>query len=320
MEGLGFVDLSVRIRTTRQLGPQCVPVGPLDADVDDAVGQFGECSQAFFMPFLPSNSDPLTVDPPVITDPPDVLLRAATTTKFELLTPLKYEVPVGLRAEVETEFSDAAQSQGRYIEVAPGRVGYRTDLASVPFFLWGIVAPYGHQLRPALLHDRLCELASRAQDRVSRNRKRRLADLVFRHALAESRVPLIRQYLLWTGVTLGRYWRANRAACGAAGALALLSIAVFGLVGVGALADLGRLSGFALWLGGGAVLSALWGRDGVPAMIVWAVSPVIGPYSVLTLAILCLLYLAELLVFGAGLLFGKQPNPPIFKPTTWFGS
>jgi hypothetical protein len=35
--------------------------------------------------------------------------------------------------------------------------GIDTDLASVPPFLWGVIASYGHHTLPAILHDVLCD-------------------------------------------------------------------------------------------------------------------------------------------------------------------
>lgn len=70
----------------------------------------------------------------------------------------------------------------------------RTDLASVPTFLWWFVGSYGRHTRAALLHDVLV----RRQD----NFKRKDADTVFRQALADSKVPFIRCWLMWTAVSL----------------------------------------------------------------------------------------------------------------------
>jgi hypothetical protein len=79
-----------------------------------------------------------------------------------------------------------------------------TDLASVPMFLWGLVPSYGLQTRAALLHD---VLAGRAGEIGGETgwRLRREADRLFRDALLESQVPLLRALIMWCAVSMGRY-------------------------------------------------------------------------------------------------------------------
>jgi hypothetical protein len=68
-----------------------------------------------------------------------------------------------------------------------------TDLASVPSVLWWFVGSYGRHTRAALLHDDLVR-----RDDVDRHD----ADVIFRAALADEDVPIIRRWLMWTAVSL----------------------------------------------------------------------------------------------------------------------
>ncbi|MFC0680996.1 DUF1353 domain-containing protein [Lysobacter korlensis] len=79
-----------------------------------------------------------------------------------------------------------------------------TDLASVPMFLWGLIPSYGLQTRAALLHDVLADRADDV-DGEAGWRLRREADRLFRVALLESEVPLLRALIMWCAVSMGRY-------------------------------------------------------------------------------------------------------------------
>ncbi len=109
--------------------------------------------------------------------------------------------------------------RGRVIAVPthPNRLAQSTDLASVPPLLWGLLASYGRQLRAALVHDRLCDLVNHEPDPRRAQRQRRRADDIFREAMRDpgngsaedsnDRVGWFRSWLLWAGVSYGRYWR-----------------------------------------------------------------------------------------------------------------
>ena len=95
----------------------------------------------------------------------------------------------------------------------------------MPDFLWAILAPYGRQLRPALLHDFRCDVAA---GRVASTPGtatppaaalpggtpsepvRREADELFREALRSEGVGPGRAWLFWTGVSFGRFFAFNR--------------------------------------------------------------------------------------------------------------
>ncbi len=87
----------------------------------------------------------------------------------------------------------------------PPTVGNGTDFASVPPFLWGLIASYGKQTLPAILHDRLSYLARVAPS--GSLELRRTADETFRVALVESGVHQLRARVMWGAVGLERYAR-----------------------------------------------------------------------------------------------------------------
>jgi hypothetical protein len=94
-----------------------------------------------------------------------------------------------------------------YIKVTRRR---ETDLASVPNLIWGLMASYGKQTLPALLHDMLCDEASdrkKEGDRQRAYQDRRFADNLIRHALRSTGVDWFRRWNFWAGVTFGRYFK-----------------------------------------------------------------------------------------------------------------
>lgn len=74
---------------------------------------------------------------------------------------------------------------------------FRTDLTSVPVLFTWLVPKTGNHLPPALLHDGLVDGAY-----VGPPMDRFEADRVFRDAMRDSEVGLIRRWLVWTAVTL----------------------------------------------------------------------------------------------------------------------
>jgi hypothetical protein len=72
----------------------------------------------------------------------------------------------------------------------------KTDLASVPRIMWWYVASYGRHTRAALVHDELV-------DQIERHD----ADWVFRCALRDSRVGVIRRWLVFTAVSFETTFR-----------------------------------------------------------------------------------------------------------------
>lgn len=131
------------------------------------------------MPFfdLAGNPDP-TID-----------LRQVSPNAFQLLTAFQYVVP---------ERGGKTYEVPKHDTTLPPTPGNRTDLASVPFWLWWFVASHGRHTRAALLHDRLVN-----ETKVDRDE----ADRVFRFALEESDVRWMRRWLMWTAVSLATMMR-----------------------------------------------------------------------------------------------------------------
>ena len=71
--------------------------------------------------------------------------------------------------------------------------GFRTDFATVPFFLTWLVPRYGSYTTAAVLHDWLL-------DRTTL--KRCDSDGIFRRALRELGVPFVRRWVMWAAVRL----------------------------------------------------------------------------------------------------------------------
>ncbi|WP_168197103.1 DUF1353 domain-containing protein [Agromyces laixinhei] len=98
------------------------------------------------MPFLTDDDRPL--DELLLAQRPDDGHRFQVRAPFAYLDPVggqRYEVPV----------QDAASSPG---DAGDGAAG--SDLASVPSALWGLIASYGRQSAPALLHDHRSAVAA----------------------------------------------------------------------------------------------------------------------------------------------------------------
>jgi hypothetical protein len=199
--------------------------------------------------------------------PPAIRLKVVPPDKFKLLTPFAY---VG---------------NGGAVYVPVHGDGEETDLASVPPFLWGLLASYGRQLRAALMHDRLCDQVKAMpcgtrKQRAAAYASRKRADDMFRVALrdldgsakqAENRVPWSRSLLFWAGVSAGRYWDFRKVRA------VLLGLHV--LVGTAALywAALSRdpqwLWAYALVL----ALSVAWLKDWAVAAVGVLAGPVVLP-------------------------------------------
>ena len=180
-----------------------------------------------------------------------------------------------------------------------------TDLASVPAFLWGLVASYGHQTLPAILHDALSDRADEAAP-AKQLAVRRAADDAFRVALRESGVTTLRATTMWAVVSMQRYVRfrppfgALLVAQVVLGALAVIAAVVLALLGH----PLFLLLGLAP-----AVLALLWGRT---APVVIAGSYLAALYSplIVSAAVASVIeYLIALVVFVATGLRGTPPRP-----------
>jgi hypothetical protein len=108
------------------------------------------------------------------TDFPVPVLAQVTRKDFEICVPFKYR----------------RNEQEDWIVVPDPPENKRTDLASVPGFLLWFVPRYGAHTLAALVHDQ----------RVKVDRPE--ADAIFRDALGELKVPLIRRWFMWAAVSL----------------------------------------------------------------------------------------------------------------------
>ena len=133
----------------------------------------------------------------------------------------------GVRFELREGFSYEDPVSGRLLDVPPGR---STDLATVPMWLWSFIASYGRQSAPAVLHDHRSVLAAALGDRRAALAQRRDDDRVFRTALRELGVPLLRRWVMWAWVAADR----EREFGGLAGLLLIAQVVLGSLLVVGA--------------------------------------------------------------------------------------
>ena len=194
---------------------------------------------------------------------------------------------------------------------------FETDFASVPTLLTWLVPKTGAHLPAALLHDGLVG----GRDYVATERPdpdpidRVGADLVFRRAMRDSCIPLIRRWLVWSAVTLGTIWhgsedwsRRQHARYLAAAVGSLLVVAVLGVTATLDLFDLvawlpwmGADRGFALELFGGLagaiviplLLGLTWGRFAIAGAVTGIALAVLLHVTALLLAVTALYQVAE---------------------------
>lgn len=109
-----------------------------------------------------------------------------------------------LQGDVNVKQIDAKQWQLMEPVVYAGRdkpftvpSGFRTDFASVPtVFVW-LIPRYGVYTKAAILHDYLC---------ATRPVSRKDADGIFRRALRELGVSVLRRWIMWAAVRAGGHW------------------------------------------------------------------------------------------------------------------
>lgn len=184
----------------------------------------------------------------------------------------------------------------------------RTDLASVPPFLWGVIASYGNHTMPALLHDRLCDDA-RKQPRGVRLAERRDADEVFRTMLRdEAHLGAVTRWIMWAAVRLFGVIAIGVAAV-AVSLLALLLLygdaAWERGVHVALFVSAAVLLGLMMWA---SLESAPSGRHSfrLSSFAEWVVAALVGgmallpllPVILVTIGTRIMLWVADLVVFG----------------------
>lgn len=143
--------------------------------------------------------------------------------------------------------------------------GNRTDLASVPPIFWGLIASYGRQTAPAVLHDSECwkvreDQRTGAIGSLEALARRRRIDRAFRLGLRELDVPPFMAWLMWTFVSLESY--AKHAVGRFIGMLALGTLGLGLVVGSVVLAILGQplwgLVALVLPVGTSAIAGGRW--------------------------------------------------------------
>ncbi len=124
------------------------------------------------------------------------------------------------------------------------RRGFVTDFATVPRAVVWLIPRFGRYTLPAILHDWL--VTEGLDQRLVTSRD---ADGIFRRAMRELCVPVVRRWLMWTGVRWGALVNPRRRRGWILGAPAVLAITVLaapvvvppGLLILAALAVYGRV-------------------------------------------------------------------------------
>ncbi|MGW4336049.1 DUF1353 domain-containing protein [Rhodococcus koreensis] len=188
----------------------------------------------------------------------------------------------------------------------------RTDLASIPAPLQGLLTPYGRQLLPAIMHDDLCKRASALGQEG--NTLRRHADELFRLALLDEGVGPFRSRIFWVGVEVGRFWTFTDVV-----RFLLITHQVLGMlcwvVGVPWAVATSHFGLAALLLALPVPLSLLWRRDFPVALLGCILLPLIAPTYLLTIGTAAVLWVPD----GAAWLLGRRRTrrpPPLGPPTT----
>jgi hypothetical protein len=235
------------------------------------------------MPFVTSEQDD--------TDP-TVELAVVPPRRFRLLEGFGYR-----------------DQDGSFWDVPANHVS--TDLASVPTPLWSLIASYGRQTRPALLHDHISQTAEALPDRKAAFDLRARGDELLRESLGEEGVRSgSRRWTFWTGVTLGKYAHHGTVAAKGLGltSLVLLWLA-WVLVAVAAFTDVPR------WTAGPALLASvlLWtaSSDLRRDWAAWAMSLWLAPAFTVYLPIW---FLTALYIGWPGLFTGASVSD-VLMPT-----
>ncbi len=187
-----------------------------------------------------------------MTDIPVPLNRPAGPSRFydvatgdELRLVLQ---PVGSEFRILRQFG---YRDPRYREpfVIPRDVaGFRTDLASIPWFFAWLIPGLGTHLPAILVHDGLVPEAGGAPEYDGPPVDREEADRILRDALGALGTPMIRRWLIWTGASIATavgtlrprwYWPA----------VVIGTLVVIGVLGVLATLDLFDIWNVLPWMG-----------------------------------------------------------------------
>jgi len=192
--------------------------------------------------------------------------------------------------------------------------GNRTDLASVPTIFWSLIASYGRQTAPAVVHDsESWRIRSLPPTQALAQRKR--ADRMFRLGLRELGVSPFRAWLMWTFVSFERYQKHSTARF-----VGLLLLGSAGLLLVAAAPTLWLAAGIPWWqallVGVAPLLTSLAaGRQW--RLLVWGsyAGALLLPVAVLQIAAYVPYLLVENLVWFVVDWLPHRKGSPVIGPT-----
>ncbi|TJY72510.1 DUF1353 domain-containing protein [Arthrobacter sp. CAU 1506] len=193
-------------------------------------------------------------------------------------------------------------------DLSAGLTNNSTDLASVPTWMWGLIASYGRQTAPALLHDqRMAECSTLPAGEALR--LRRVYDEEFRRALLDTGVAALRARLMWAGISIQAYLEHSRvrglllAASVAVGALAFIAAIWFTAAGAGPL----PVTAAVLLTG---LLCLAWARDWPVLAVMVPAFALFSPVLAAAAAGSLLLWLCETGWWAVTKPFVRHPGPP----------
>lgn len=246
------------------------------------------------MPFFDEHDEPVT----------RIFLVQRTPRLFQLVRPISF-------LEAGRPETERVRVPAHEIDAPP--VGANaTDLASVPTFLWGLIASYGRQTSAALLHDYLSGKARRG-DPPTGIRRRREADRLFGVALVESGVPRLRARIMRSYVSIEKFAEFRRWQ-----ALLMVAHAVLGVLSIYAAIGMafGWYPGAPWWmlvfLLAPAASSVLWWRDAPAMLVITYTGAVLTPFMIVA----ALGQVVLLALEGAlWLVTGARAPAPVIGPT-----
>jgi uncharacterized protein DUF1353 len=267
---------------------------------------------------------------------PSPKLRQDTADSFTLLESFCYLAPVTdpsggtifvvPAADIPSDTETRRYIHGIHEVVVPPNDGGQTDLASVPWFMWWLIASYGNHTRAALLHDALI-----VDRRLAPPVPRTTADRLFLNSLreADGKAGVFRHWLMWAAVSVfgtmrDRWWRPALFSLHVLFLWAALIVAVASSVGphvwhspwtvariAGAtLVTVGAVFGFAFVMG-------LFWRAGIDHSGGW-LAPALPPLTICVFGayftwwgITSSLYVAAAVLAVAGVVWGKAVDPTL---------
>jgi hypothetical protein len=209
-----------------------------------------------------------------LQEEPAVILRQQSAEQFVLLQSFCYLVPDGyddtgavyvVPGEDGPDWGDTREVErdGHKVLIPPNPTKGETDLASVPWFMWWLIATYGNHTRAALLHDSL--YVDEGEPPVPRPAADRLLLMALREP--EQATGVFRHWLMWAAVsvfgTMGKK----------TGALFAAHVYAVWLLLVGAL---GWAWGATIWSWGPALWPDRWGERLLPGEVANAVFVAVG--------------------------------------------